>query len=65
MTTPEQHPIEILAPDGPDEVISVADEQAAPIADLAAFTQQVKTFIHDDYYGDAPYDLLVRSSQYA
>lgn len=60
-----QHPIEILAPDGPHETISIAVEQAAPMADLAAFTEHLSSFTREDYYGDAPYDLLVRSSQFS
>ena len=60
-----RHPIEILAPEGPHETISIATEQAAPMADLATFTEQLSSFTREDYYGDAPYDLLVRSSQFA
>ena len=65
MTTPEKHPLEILAPDGPHETIIAAEEQAAPMADVAAFAEALKGFSQEDYCGDAPYDLLVRSSQYA
>ena len=60
-----RHPIEILAPEGPHETISIAAEQAAPMADLAAFTEQLSSFVREDYYGDAPYELLVRSSQFS
>lgn len=65
MTTPEKHPLEILAPDGPHETIIAAEEKAAPMADVAAFAEALKGFTREDYCGDAPYDLLVRSSQYA
>ena len=60
-----RHPIEILAPEGPHKTISIAAEQAAPMADLATFTEQLSSFTREDYYGDAPYDLLVRSSQFS
>lgn len=60
-----RYPIEILAPDGPHETISIAVEQAAPMADLAAFTEHLSSFTREDYYDDAPYDLLVRSSQFS
>lgn len=65
MTTPEQHPIESLAAQVPVEVISIADEQAAAMANLIAFTEAVQAFACEDYYKDEPYDLLVRSSQYS
>ena len=65
MTTPEKHPLEILAPDGPHETIIAVEEQAAPMADVAAFAEALKGFSQEDYCGDTPYDLLVRSSQYA
>lgn len=61
----ERHIIQALAPDGPHETISIQAEQAAPMADLAAFKEQLDTFTCEDYYGDAPYDLLVHSSQFA
>lgn len=35
------------------------------MTDLSAFTEQVASFTCEDYYGSAPYDLLVRSSQFA
>ena len=60
-----RHPIGILAPEGPHETISIAAEQAAPMADLAASSEQLSLFTREDYYGDAPYDLLVRSSQFS
>ena len=60
-----RHVLEILAPEGPHEIISIPAEQAAPMADLAAFTKQLAEFTCDDYYEDEPYDLLVRSSQFA
>ena len=60
-----RHPIEILAPEGPHETISIAAEQAAPMTDLAAFTEHLSSFTREDYYSDAPYDLLVRSSQFS
>ncbi len=60
-----RYPIEILAPEGPHETISIAAEQAAPMADLAAFSEQLSLFTREDYYGDAPYELLVRSSQFS
>ena len=65
MTTPEQHPIESLAAQVPVEVISIADEQAAAMTNLIAFTEAVQGFTCEDYYKDEPYDLLVRSSQYS
>ena len=61
----DKHPLEILAENGPIKIISISDEQSAPIADVAAFAVALKRFRKEDYYGDAPYDLLVRSSQYA
>lgn len=65
MTTPEQHPIEYLAAQVPVEVISIADEQSAAMANLISFTEAVQAFTCEDYYKDEPYDLLVRSSQYS
>ena len=65
MTIPEQHPIESLAAQVPVEVISIADEQAAAMANLISFTEAVQAFTCEDYYKDEPYDLLVRSSQYS
>lgn len=61
----ERHILETLAPDGPPESISISTEQAAPMADLTAFKEQLVSFDCEDYYGSAPYDLLVRSSQFA
>ena len=61
----KRHIIQDLAPDGLHKTISIKDEQAAPMADLAAFKEQIDTFTCEDYYGDAPYDLLVHSSQFA
>lgn len=60
-----RHVLEILSPEGPHETISIAAEQAAPVADLAAFAQHLAGFSREDYYEDEPYDLLVRSSQFA
>lgn len=65
MITPEQHPIEYLAAQAPVEVVSIADEKAAAMANLLAFTEAVQGFTCEDYYKDEPYDLLVRSSQYS
>lgn len=65
MTTPEQHPVEFLAAQVPVEVVSIADEQAAVMANLISFTEAVQAFTCEDYYKDEPYDLLVRSSQYS
>ncbi len=65
MTTPEQHPIESLAAQVPVEVVSIAEEQAAAMANLISFTEAVQAFACEDYYKDEPYDLLVRSSQYS
>ena len=47
-----RHVLEILAPEGPYEIISIPAEQAAPMADLAAFTEQLSSFVREDYYGD-------------
>ena len=60
-----RHSVEILAPDGPHEVISIADELDAPVADLAAFKDQLDTFTPENYDSSKPYDLLVRCSQFA
>ena len=59
------HPVEFLAPDGPHKTIHIADELAAPIADLAAFKEQLSAFTREDYDTFAPYDLLVSYSQFA
>ncbi|MBQ2953236.1 MAG: DEAD/DEAH box helicase family protein [Clostridia bacterium] len=65
MTTPEQHPLEFLASNGPHEIIYVADERAKPMTDMATFVETVRGFTRDDYYLDGPYEYLVRSSQYS
>lgn len=63
--TDKRHIVEILAPDGPQEIISISAEHAAQMTDLSAFAEQLASFTREDYYGDNPYDLLVRSSQFA
>lgn len=63
--TTVSHPLEILAPEGPHEIIHISDEQAAPMASLEVFKEKLASFTEEDYYGDEPYDLLVRSSQFA
>lgn len=60
-----RHIVEILAPDGPQETISISAEQTASMADLTVFAEQLTAFTREDYYGSAPYDLLIRSSQFA
>lgn len=62
--TDNRHIVEILALDGPQETISLSAKQAAQMTDLSAFAEQLASFTREDYYGDAPYDLLVRSSQF-
>lgn len=39
-----RHVLEVLSPEGPHEIISISAEQAAPMADLAAFTRQLVGF---------------------
>ena len=48
MTTPEQHPIEFLAAQVPVEVVSIADEQSAAMANLISFTEAVQDFSCED-----------------
>lgn len=64
-TSVEENDRKGLAPEGQLEIISIAAEQAAPMADLAAFKKTLDAFCCEDYYGDKPYDLLVRSSQFS
>jgi len=54
-----------LTPEGQIKIISIASEQTAPMADLATFAKALDAFCREDYYGDKPYDLLVRSSQFS
>lgn len=61
----KHHIIEMLAPDGPHESIEISAEQTAPMAALTVFKEQLDAFTCEDYYGDAPYDLLARSSQFS
>ena len=47
--TDNRHIVEILAPDSPQETISISTEQAAQMTNISAFAEHLASFAREAY----------------